>query len=51
MGDGGGTHEGFLFQGVIHEGKVHVLPKTFSPLDPTICCDRAGEIAIEQRGG
>jgi hypothetical protein len=47
----GGAHEGFLFQGVFHEGKIHVLPKTFSPLDPSICNDRTREIAIEQQGG
>ena len=38
----GSAHEGFLFQSVVHERKIHVLPKTLSPLDPSICGDGTG---------
>jgi hypothetical protein len=36
------AHEGFLFQSIVYEGKIHVLPKTFSPLDPGIRSDGTG---------
>jgi hypothetical protein len=44
------AHEGFLFQSIVYEGKIHVLPKTFSPLDPGIRSDGTGYISAFRWG-